>query len=113
MTPRDRSLVEDILDNARISVLAFDGLTDQQVGEVPPLYTAAHAPMIVGEAASKLSDALKSSTAETPWRKIADTRNLIVHAYHKIDPVFLAGIVRRDLPPLIVRLEQLLQDDPE
>ena len=36
---------------------------------------------IIGEAASKISSALKSKNKQIPWRDIIDTRNLLIHGY--------------------------------
>ena len=113
MRPRDRSLPEDIVENARVATDALEGLDDEGVAEIAPFYTASHALMIVGEAAAKLGEDVRLAATDVPWRKIVDTRNLIVHAYYKTDPLIVAGIVRGELPQLIARLEQLLRNDPE
>jgi uncharacterized protein with HEPN domain len=41
--------------------------------------------MILGEAAWKLSDALKLSNPQVPWRLIEGMRHIMVHDYFKVD----------------------------
>lgn len=40
---------------------------------------------IVGEAASRVSGALQLAHPEVPWRKIAGTRNRLVHGYDDVN----------------------------
>lgn len=113
MTPRDRSRLEDMLDNARIAISALEGLDEQQAREVVPLYVALHAIQIVGEAASKLSPEVTTSMPAVPWRQIVDARNLIVHSYHRVRSEIVVEIVRLHLPPLIEEIEAVLLRNPE
>lgn len=113
MTPRDRTLLEDMLENARIALDVLHSRTEEQAAEVIPFYALVHAVQIVGEAASKLDPELKAQHAAMPWRKIVDTRNLIVHAYHRIAPQIVFGIVRSNMPQLIEEIERMLAENPE
>ncbi len=40
---------------------------------------------IIGEAAARLSEALKKSHPEVPWPQIVAFRNILIHAYFGID----------------------------
>ena len=113
MTPRDRTLLEDMLENARIAVEVLEARTEAEAKEIVPFYALVHAVQIVGEAAAKLDAGLKAREAGVPWREIVDTRNLIVHAYHRVAPEIVFGIVRSDLPRLIQTVERVLAEDPE
>jgi len=42
--------------------------------------------LVLGEAANKLSEDLKSEHPEIAWRKIVGLRHLIAHEYEKLDP---------------------------
>jgi uncharacterized protein with HEPN domain len=55
---------------------------------------------IIGEAAAKLSDALKSTIADIPWPQVVAFRNRLVHAYWGIDQEIVWDVVVRDLPAL-------------
>jgi uncharacterized protein with HEPN domain len=61
--------------------------------------------LILGEAASKLSDAYKESKSEIPWRQIIDLRNTLVHQCWEIDLDLVWDVVRDDLMPLMTKLK--------
>lgn len=42
------------------------------------------------------------------WRAIIGMRNIIIHAYSKIDPSLLRGTIERDVPLLIEEIDALL-----
>lgn len=53
---------------------------------------------IVGEAASRLTEAFKNDHAEVPWKKIIGLRNIIIHDYGYVDLEQIWAIVTEDLP---------------
>ena len=59
---------------------------------------------IVGEAASRVSEATRQRHPQIPWRRIIATRNRLAHGYDVVDLDILWDIVRNDLPPLIGQL---------
>ena len=63
---------------------------------------------IVGEAAARVPAEFRSENPEVPWQDIADLRNRLIHGYDAVDLDVLWTIVRDDLGPLIVQLEQLI-----
>ncbi len=64
---------------------------------------------IIGEAARQISPETQALDPEIPWRDIADTRNRIIHEYFDVDYAIIEAIVHHDLPPLLSRLEAILQ----
>ncbi len=65
---------------------------------------------IIGEAASRVSDTVRSQHPEVPWAEIIGMRNRLVHAYFDVDLERVRDTLALDLPPLIVQLEQILAD---
>ncbi len=65
---------------------------------------------IVGEAATRVSDAGQHRFPSIPWRKACGMRNRLVHGYDPIDLKVLWDTITDDLPPLIAGLEQILGD---
>jgi uncharacterized protein with HEPN domain len=63
---------------------------------------------IIGEAASRVSDAVRSQHPEVPWAEIVGMRNRLVHAYFEVDLERVCDTLALDLPPLIVQLEKML-----
>jgi uncharacterized protein with HEPN domain len=63
---------------------------------------------IIGEAASRISDALQQTNPQIPWSQIIGMRNRLIHAYFDIDRETVWRTVTEDLPPLIAALEKIV-----
>lgn len=72
------------------------------------LLAVAYSIAVIGEACSKLSDALKKSSPHVPWRDIIGMRHKIVHEYGKLDPEIVAAVVRDDIPTLKSQIEIIM-----
>jgi uncharacterized protein with HEPN domain len=68
-----------------------------------------HHLQILGEAAARLSPALRAQTA-VPWNSIVGMRNILVHAYFEIDREAVWRVVERDLEPLEAAIRRILAD---
>lgn len=67
---------------------------------------------IVGEAASRVTEATQTAHTAIPWREIIGTRNRLIHGYDAVDYDILWNIVIADLPPLTNQLNRILSDTP-
>lgn len=59
-----------------------------------------HHVVLIGEAASGLSDQTRLELTEVPWDAIVGMRNRLVHAYFEIDDQTLWATVDKDLSEL-------------
>jgi len=66
---------------------------------------------IVGEAANRTPTQERPRWPEIPWRDVVDLRNRLIHGYDEVDFDVLWAIIQDDLPPLIERLEQVLEQE--
>ncbi len=64
---------------------------------------------IVGEAASHVSSAFRSSHPQIPWQDIIGMRHRLVHGYFEVDYERVWDTVQRDLPVLISQLKEILK----
>jgi len=55
---------------------------------------------IIGEASKSLSEEYRKKHPETEWKKIIGLRNLISHAYSKINADALWEVAKNDIPAL-------------
>jgi uncharacterized protein with HEPN domain len=67
---------------------------------------------IVGEAAKRLSQTLKDAHPDTPWRRVAGFRDVLIHNYFHVDLNEVWNVVERDLPGLKSKVEAILQRAP-
>ena len=68
----------------------------------------------IGELARGLSDEMKSTLADIPWRQINDMRNKLIHHYGERDPQIIWLVVTKDAPALAARcLEVLRSENPD
>ena len=68
--------------------------------------------MIVGEAAWRLSKALKDRNPEVPWGRIEGMRHLLVHDYFKVDWDILYSTTRDGIPSLKPQIQAILGSLP-
>lgn len=62
---------------------------------------------MIGEAASRVSQATQRTNPSVPWAQIVGMRNRLVHVYFDIDLDVLWQTVTGDLPLLIAQLEPI------
>jgi uncharacterized protein with HEPN domain len=67
-----------------------------------------HHIVVIGEAASRVSEALKERYPEVPWRRVVAMRNAVVHGYFQVDWDQVWAVVERDLDPLRVAVDGIL-----
>lgn len=104
----DSEKLQDILEAiAQIERYANKGHEAFERDELLQVWLVHHV-QIVGEAVSQLSEVTREQNPDVPWRQITAMRNILVHAYFKIDLDELWGVVERDLPILKARIEAIL-----
>ena len=64
--------------------------------------------VVIGEAASRLSDEARSQAPEIPWSKVVGLRNLLAHEYFRIDLEVISSIIEGPLEALRVAVDRLL-----
>jgi uncharacterized protein with HEPN domain len=60
------------------------------------------------ESSQRLSDSIKATEPQVPWRELAGFRNVIVHGYLGIDLAAVWLVVAQDLPPLSAALARMI-----
>ncbi|HXK32716.1 MAG TPA: HepT-like ribonuclease domain-containing protein [Dehalococcoidia bacterium] len=68
---------------------------------------------IVGEAASRVSQARRDAIRDVPWREIIGMRHRLVHGYAGIDTTIIWEVATEHIPALIAALEAVVQADSE
>jgi uncharacterized protein with HEPN domain len=65
---------------------------------------------IIGEAARNVSSALRNDHPELPWSKMIGIRNILIHAYFRVDIFIVWDTAQSDLPCLKQQVEQILEE---
>jgi uncharacterized protein with HEPN domain len=79
----------------------------------PPLQSHIYRHLaIIGEAAYRLTPALKTQHVQVPWKKIEGMRHVLVHDYFKVDWDIVFSTARDHVPVLKPQIESILQSLP-
>lgn len=64
---------------------------------------------IIGEAVKNISPELKQKYPNIEWKKIAGTRDVLIHAYFSIEMSLIWQIVKKNLPIFKTKLEKIVK----
>jgi uncharacterized protein with HEPN domain len=105
----DSLLLQDILQ-ATIDIQEFITGISQETFIQSKLIRAAviQKLIVIGEAASRLSDEMRRGHPNVPWREIRDFRNIAVHNYASIDDFIIWQTAIADCPALGRQIAQII-----
>ncbi|MGL6135155.1 MAG: HepT-like ribonuclease domain-containing protein [Prochlorococcaceae cyanobacterium] len=63
---------------------------------------------LIGEAATRIPEAIRLAHPEIPWREIIAMRNQLIHAYLGVDLDVVWDVIQVELPLLILQLKTVL-----
>ena len=66
---------------------------------------------VIGEAAGKVSPALRATQPNIPWRDITGLRHRLIHGYDDVRLERVWMVVTQDLEPLIAALTPLVPEE--
>lgn len=111
MDTSDRELLVDMLRYAETAIRLLGSADAAALKRDERTFLAvSYALLIIGEAATQLSAAVRSDLADVPWLDVIGMRHRLVHAYDRIRPEVVVSTVREDLPELITTLRRALED---
>lgn len=68
---------------------------------------------VIGEAASNVSKETQSAISQIPWREVISMRNVVIHAYHRIDKNIVWATATVAVPELLAELDKILPPDSD
>jgi uncharacterized protein with HEPN domain len=66
---------------------------------------------VLGEAANGVSDGVKGTHRGIPWSHMISMRNRLIHGYYDVDLDVVWSTVSEDVPPLVVLLEDVINEE--
>jgi len=67
-----------------------------------------HLIQVIGEAAQRVSVEFREKYPQIPWREIIGMRHRIVHDYLNVDEDVVWEVIKQDLPPLVLALNEIV-----
>ena len=64
--------------------------------------------VMIGEYSARISDDLKNKFTDVEWQLMKSTRNYYVHVYRGIDWLRVWETIKKDIPPLKIKIEKIL-----
>lgn len=110
MSPRDwRLRVQDILD-AIAAIQSYTASMDYPAfaRDRRTVDAVLRNITVIGEAASRIPEAIQVASPDIPWADMRDIRNVVVHEYFGINRQILWDTTQTDFPPLVLQLQALL-----
>ncbi len=112
MLASDQELLRHILEEATFIRHYTNGKTKQEVVNDPLLCRALIRSLeIIGEATKRLDATFKTEHARIQWKKIAGTRDRLVHDYLGVDYDIVWDIIRNKIPELQQYILKLLKKE--
>ena len=65
---------------------------------------------IIGEAVKNLPTSFKNRYPKIPWKKIAGTRDILIHEYFGVNVDLVWKIVNKNIPQLKKQISKLLEE---
>ena len=77
--------------------------TDQML-----LFAVIRAIEVLGEAANKVSEEVRTANVNIPWKAIVGMRNRLIHAYFDVDTDMVWKTLQIEIPEVLTHLRTLL-----
>ncbi len=108
---RDIAALRDMLAAMRMAAGHIGGLKKETAGQSPhPRDACLYRVLVLGEAATRVSESLKDQHPDIPWSDIVGMRNVLIHGYEKVNWDVVWDAVHDDFPQLENQIQSVLDD---
>ena len=107
--PHDAVFLGDIVSSARAIAGHIEGLDEGAFVHDRTAYQAVIRELeIIGEATKQLSVELRDAHPDIPWKQMAGLRDVLIHAYRKVDLNEVWHIATFEIPRVLLAVQPLL-----
>lgn len=104
----DQVYIQDIIESIEIIMDYVEGKSETDFEVSLMLQDAVYRRFeIIGEAATRVSDAFKEAHSDIEWRLMKLMRNKLIHEYFGISSNAVFATIREDLRPLLARMKMI------
>jgi uncharacterized protein with HEPN domain len=105
-----RLCLGDMVEHPRyVEQFTADITRDEFLTNLENIFAVQRAFEIVGEAAKQIPDRVRARHPRVDWRGVAGFRDVLAHAYHRVDGVIVWDLAVNKVPMLREELEAALQ----
>lgn len=103
--------IEDIEDAIEKVARFIDGFDEEQfVQDDKTVFAVIRAFEILGEATKQIPASIRAQYAEVPWTEMAQMRDKLIHHYFGVNRKVVWKTATEQLPILLPRIRQMLQE---
>lgn len=109
----DPAYIKDMLDASKDVMMFIKGVSRNKFLKDKKLQAAIERKLeVIGEAARLVTEGLRNSHPEIPWRSVIALRNIIAHDYGDVEQEKIWDIAEKRIPEMIEKLDAILPPAP-
>jgi uncharacterized protein with HEPN domain len=107
---KDEALLLDIVAHGRRALRAAKS-REQFLADEIAQSAVAYCISVMGEAAKRVPEEIQKQHPDVPWSDIARMRDLLIHAYHRVNWEIVWDTLTDSIPDTLAKIEKLIPPD--
>jgi uncharacterized protein with HEPN domain len=108
------AFLDDMIRSLEHATEFCSGMAEEDFGRDPrTMFAVQRVFEIAGEAAKHIPPEVRARHPAVDWRRVAGFRDVLAHAYFRVDPALVWDTAVNKAPPLRVQLAEVLRIETE